>query len=60
MGVMHRVIYAIDIEAESAESAAKKAAELLGTPGVPGRGSYLVINRSTNDITTVDLGEEEF
>lgn len=60
MGVTFRVIYAIDIEAENAEGAAKRAVELLSTPGVPGRGSYLVIDRSTNDIATVDLGEREF
>lgn len=50
----------INIEAMSAEEAARNLAHLLAQPGVPERGSYdvqLVGGRKTE---TVDLGEDQF
>jgi hypothetical protein len=56
------VSYTIDVEAESAQLAAKKVAALLSRPGVPGRGSYQVREHPKwgDAPVTIDLGEGEW
>jgi hypothetical protein len=58
----YRVSYTIDVEAESAQLAAKKVAALLSRPGVPGRGSYQVREHPKwgDAPVTIDLGEGEW
>lgn len=56
----YTVSYTIDVDATDAADAAEQVRDLLSTPGVPERGSYIVTNTDTRDLDVIDFGFDEF